>query len=77
MQNCFHNEQRRGIEKYCPNAVFLNYTNPMSMLCGAMQRYSNVEVTGLCHSVQHTVGMLAEWLNNGSKSSSILYKAYS
>lgn len=51
------------IEKYCPNAVFLNYTNPMSMLCGAMQKYSNVEVTGLCHSVQGTIGMLAEWLD--------------
>lgn len=53
----------RDIEKYCPNAVFLNYTNPMSMLCGAMQKYSNVEVTGLCHSVQNTVAMLAQWLN--------------
>ncbi len=51
------------IEKYCPNAVFLNYTNPMSMLCGAMQKYANVEVTGLCHSVQGTIKMLAEWLN--------------
>ena len=52
----------RDIEKYCPNAVFLNYTNPMSMLCGAMQKYSNVEVTGLCHSVQHTIEMLSSWL---------------
>lgn len=51
------------IEKYCPNAVFLNYTNPMAMLCGAMQKHSNVEVTGLCHSVQGTAKMLAEWLN--------------
>jgi len=51
------------IEKYCPNAVFLNYTNPMSMLCGAMQKYSNVEVTGLCHSVQLTIQMLSEWLD--------------
>lgn len=51
------------IEKYAPNAVFLNYTNPMSMLCGAMQKYANVEVTGLCHSVQGTIAMLAEWLN--------------
>lgn len=50
------------IEKYCPNAVFLNYTNPMAMLCGAMQKHANVEVTGLCHSVQGTVKMLAEWL---------------
>ena len=53
----------QDIEKYCPNAVFLNYTNPMSMLCGAMQKYSNVEVTGLCHSVQGTIAMLAEWLD--------------
>ena len=53
----------RDIEKYCPNAVFLNYTNPMSMLCGAMQRYANVEVTGICHSVQGTIKMLGEWLS--------------
>ena len=53
----------KDIEKYCPNAVFLNYTNPMSMLCGAMQKYSNVEVTGLCHSVQGTVKTLSEWLD--------------
>lgn len=50
------------IEKYCPKAVFLNYTNPMAMLCCAMQRYTNVDVTGLCHSVQGTARMLADWL---------------
>lgn len=50
------------IKKYCPNAVFLNYTNPMSMLCKAMQTYSDIEVTGLCHSVQGTAHMLAEWI---------------
>lgn len=53
----------RDIEKYCPRAVFLNYTNPMAMLCGAMQKYANVEVTGLCHSVQGTAQMLADWLD--------------
>lgn len=51
------------IKKYCPKAVVLNYTNPMSMLCGAMQKYGNVEVTGLCHNVQGTIQMLAEWLD--------------
>ena len=51
------------IERYCPRAVFLNYTNPMAMLCGAMQRYSGVEVTGLCHSVQGTIKLLAKWLD--------------
>lgn len=50
------------IEKYCPNAVFLNYTNPMSMLCKAMQTlHPAVDVTGLCHSVQHTSKMLKTW----------------
>ncbi len=62
----------RDIEKYCPNAVFLNYTNPMSMLCGAMQKYSGIEVTGLCHSVQGTVKMLSEWL--GVPYDEIVYK---
>ncbi|MCM1188184.1 MAG: alpha-glucosidase/alpha-galactosidase [bacterium] len=52
----------RDIERYCPRAVFLNYTNPMAILCNAMQKYANVEVTGLCHSVQGTVRMLAQWL---------------
>lgn len=53
----------RDIEKYCPNAVFLNYTNPMAILCKAMQTYSNVEVTGICHSVRHTITMLAKWMD--------------
>ena len=50
------------IEKYCPDAVFLNYTNPMSMLCKAMQSRTKTNVTGLCHSVQGTAKMLARWI---------------
>ena len=52
----------KDIERYCPNALFLNYTNPMSMLCKAMQSRTNVNVTGLCHSVQGTAQMLAGWI---------------
>ena len=52
----------RDIEKYCPNAVFLNYTNPMAMLCRAMQGMSDIKITGLCHSVQGTANMLANWI---------------
>lgn len=51
----------RDIERLSPKAVMLNYTNPMSMLCKAMQTYTGVDVTGLCHSVQGTSEMLAEW----------------
>ncbi|MBR4500812.1 MAG: alpha-glucosidase/alpha-galactosidase [Clostridia bacterium] len=42
----------KDMEEVCPNAWFLNYTNPMAMLTGAMQRYTNVKTVGLCHSVQ-------------------------
>ena len=42
----------RDMEEVCPNAWFLNYTNPMAMLSGYMQRYTNVKTVGLCHSVQ-------------------------
>lgn len=51
------------IDRYCPNAVYLNYTNPMAMLCRAVQsKYPNMVVTGLCHSVQGTASMLAKWI---------------
>ena len=50
------------MEKVCPSAVLLNYTNPMSMLIGAIQRQTNIRVTGLCHSVQGTAMMLAGWI---------------
>ena len=52
----------KDMEKYCPNAMMLNYTNPMAMLCRAMQRESSIEITGLCHSVQGTAEMLARWI---------------
>ena len=42
----------RDMEEVCPGAYFLNYTNPMAMLSGYMQRYTGVKTVGLCHSVQ-------------------------
>lgn len=42
----------RDMEEVCPDAWFLNYTNPMAILTGFMQRYTNVKTIGLCHSVQ-------------------------
>jgi alpha-galactosidase len=52
----------KDMEKYCPKAVMLNYTNPMAMLCRAMERESFIQLTGLCHSVQGTAQMLANWI---------------
>ncbi len=40
------------MEEVCPDAWFLNYTNPMSILSGYMQRYTKIKTIGLCHSVQ-------------------------
>ena len=40
------------MEEVCPDAWFLNYTNPMAMLTGYMQRYTKIKTIGLCHSVQ-------------------------
>lgn len=42
----------RDMEEVCPNAWLLNYTNPMSILSGYIQRYTGVKMVGLCHSVQ-------------------------
>ena len=42
----------RDMEEVCPDAFFLNYTNPMAMLSGYMQRYTSIKTVGLCHSVQ-------------------------
>jgi alpha-galactosidase len=52
----------KDMERYCPDAIMLNYTNPMAMLCRAMQRSTYIPVTGLCHSVQGTFMMLADWI---------------
>ncbi len=42
----------RDMEEVCPDALFMNYTNPMAMLSGYMQRYTPIKTVGLCHSVQ-------------------------
>ncbi|BBP89830.1 hypothetical protein BsIDN1_34480 [Bacillus safensis] len=42
----------KDMEEVCPNALLLNYTNPMATLTGAMLRYTQIQTVGLCHSVQ-------------------------
>ncbi|MCE5216396.1 alpha-galactosidase [bacterium] len=61
----------RDIEELCPKAVVLNYTNPMAMLCRAMQSATTTNFTGLCHSVQGTAQMIANWI--GAPMSEIHY----
>jgi len=52
----------RDIERYCPDAILLNYTNPMAMLCKAMLSGTKVKASGLCHSVQGTAEEIAGWI---------------
>ena len=60
------------IARYAPQAVFLNYTNPMAMLCRIMQEaHPDVVTSGLCHSVQGTSRMLARWI--GAPTGEITY----
>ena len=42
----------RDMEEVCPDALLLNYTNPMAILTGYMLRYTDIKTVGLCHSVQ-------------------------
>jgi alpha-galactosidase len=50
------------VEDLCPDALLINYTNPMAMLCWAMNDYTKVKNVGLCHSVQGTAAELARYL---------------
>lgn len=49
------------MEAVCPDALLLNYTNPMSILCGAMFEATDIETVGVCHSVPHTAEAIAEY----------------
>ena len=57
----------RDMEKVCPNAILLNYTNPMAMLCRAIQGQTRIKASGLCHSVQGTAWQMARWIGADMK----------
>ncbi len=50
------------MENLCPEALLINYTNPMAMLCWAMNDYSKIKNVGLCHSVQGTAYELSRYI---------------
>ncbi len=52
----------QDIERLCPGAVVMNYTNPMSALTLLALRATHLQVVGLCHSVQGTSRQLAGYL---------------
>ena len=55
------------MEEVCPDALFLNYVNPMAMLTGYMQRHTGIKTVGLCHSVQGCSKWLLKKLNMEDK----------
>ena len=52
----------RDMEQVCPDAWFLNYTNPMAILIRAVAARSSIPTVGLCHSVYWTIHTLAGYL---------------
>ena len=64
----------KDMEEVCPDAWFLNYTNPMAILTGYMLRYTKVKTIGLCHSVQVCTKDLFEGLgmDHGSIGSELI-----
>ena len=53
----------RDMAEVCPDALLMNYTNPMAILSGFMQRYTPIKTVGLCHSVQICSSGLLEALD--------------
>ncbi|MFO7323876.1 MAG: alpha-glucosidase/alpha-galactosidase [Chloroflexota bacterium] len=51
------------MEQVCPDALFINYVNPMAMNQWALSRASRIKTVGLCHSVQHTAWQLSQDIN--------------
>lgn len=52
----------RTMDQICPDALLLNYTNPMVMLCWALRKLSKIRCVGLCHSVPNTANELARYI---------------
>ncbi len=55
-------EIARAMEAYCPDAWFVNYSNPLTKLCEAVSRLTDVRIVGLCHGVFHGVEQMARFL---------------
>ena len=53
----------RDMEGLCPDVTYLQYVNPMAMICWAISRASSIKTIGLCHSVQGTAEQLASDIN--------------
>lgn len=53
----------KQMEERCPEALLINYSNPMAMNVWAAYRATGINVVGLCHSIQLTAAMLANYMD--------------
>ncbi len=59
---CMFREILADMEKLCPDAWLMNFTNPMSILCTYFKNYSPIKALGFCHQVHGSFGVIAEQL---------------
>jgi alpha-galactosidase len=48
----------KAMEQLCPDAWFINFSNPMVRVCDAISRYTKIKVVGLCHQIYAGYGMV-------------------
>lgn len=53
----------KQMEKHCPQAWLLNYTNPVPRICRAIKKYSTIRAIGFCHGVGSTIQTIAQILD--------------
>jgi alpha-galactosidase len=52
------------MEQACPDAWYINFSNPMVRICDALNRYSKIKVIGLCHQIHAAYGMVGYVMAN-------------
>ena len=50
----------RDIEKLCPDALLINFTNPESRICLAIKKYTKVKAVGLCHQIGEGIRIISK-----------------
>lgn len=56
----------RDIEKLCPEALLINFTNPESRICLAIRKYTKVKAVGLCHQIGEGINIVRKILGEGA-----------
>jgi alpha-galactosidase/6-phospho-beta-glucosidase family protein len=52
----------RKMEKYCPDVVLLNHSNPMAAICRAVTKYTKIHTIGYCHNIYGDMGRISRVL---------------